>query len=208
MDCLRAEHLPPPGYAFVNRFLHADPGQWSDEFLDQRQAMADRNALDESLSKLADLLDRIERGGAPLPVIQAAEEAVTLNLTGLVVRIAEEVAVAVPEACGLESLREILPSSWSEDPIIGNVALWIRGEASSADAAIAISAPEFATKPGTCFRYTIALLAEISDVLKRGGIPRLQQYEGVGSTHETLYEKSLRRALKAADTLRSFRAIS
>lgn len=84
--------VPPPGWMFTNRFLNGSPCFWAEELCEQIPQDTDAAGLVDSLKLLVELLQRFERDGASLPEWLAAEEAITLNLTALLMALANQVA--------------------------------------------------------------------------------------------------------------------
>ena len=85
---LHAGEIPPPSDVWINRYLRGDPLTWRLEYGEFR-AEVTPETLEVSLGKLVEMLQRVAHEGAPLPVIQAAEEATTLNLVALTVNLGE-----------------------------------------------------------------------------------------------------------------------
>ena len=200
VKCLRAGEIPPPAYAFLNRFLHGDPAEWSDEFAPQRASMADGDALRASVGELGEALDRVEREGAPLPILQALEEAVTLNLTGLVLLVAGDVINSRPDLGEHTSLSGDPFVGWTADGTTDRLAVLIREEASSVDAAIATSAPEWARRPGECFRCCVDVIQGIAGRLAAHGQEELDRLDIVDP--ENAMQRQLRRMFLANDAIK------
>lgn len=171
--------VPPPGPAFINRFLHAVPNSWSEEWLEVRPtplAMSDtRNSIDKLCTEV---LDRIGLEGAPQPVIQAAEEAVTMNMTALAVALAGEVLAGLPGdvVTGLD--HDGYPG-WSQSANENLVAIQMRELASSTDAALHTAADNrFSTRPGDCVRVLVRVLERAADQIQADLIAGEQSDEG------------------------------
>lgn len=90
---LGQSRVPPRGYAFPNRFLHAPPGEWLED-LEEHDRHLDRSVIDQSLEQLISKLEKMSRVGASLPEHWAFEQAITVNLALLTIALAKE-AVAV-----------------------------------------------------------------------------------------------------------------
>jgi hypothetical protein len=198
--CLRAGQIPPPGYAFLNRFLHAHPTEWQEQFAAERSAMENGAALRESITKLGDALDRVEHEGAPLPILQALEEAVTLNLTGLVTLVARDVLARQPELRTHSDLAGGVAFGWASDGETDQLAMLIREEASAVDAAISTNAEAWTARPGESFRCCVQVIDTIGERVASQG-PKL--IEAMAPWHvDTSMERNARRMILAMDAIR------
>jgi hypothetical protein len=154
---LRAQQLPQ-GPLFINRFFHGDGRDWYEEWEDVRDSMSNAAALDESLRKLITMLDELAAQGAPWPVIGAAEEAVTLNLTGVAVQLGMNLVGIVPSLRSFEAFQEEGFPGWSDDPAIDSAAFLIREECSALDAAMLLRGERFVRRPGDALRAAIGFM--------------------------------------------------
>lgn len=133
---LRNGVVPPEGWTFTNRFLNNDPAMWSGAVIDSIPHGTPLEDIHKSLMALVVLLQGLEEVGASLPEWQAAEDAVTINLTAFTVALAGEIASrhvdAMAEKWGAGQSEEC---AWFDDLDAG---LWllceeIRAEAKAAE---------------------------------------------------------------------------
>ncbi|MBK8332669.1 MAG: hypothetical protein IPL07_09865 [Acidimicrobiaceae bacterium] len=173
MLSVKRKVIPPPGFAFINRFLHGNESSWSEDFAANRTAMADGAALRLSISRLGESLDEVGRAGAPLPILQALEEAVTLNLTGLVVLLAQELLDSNPGLRSQSSIARGRPNGWAESGDVSALAIFLREASRGTDASLSMRGDQFANRPGESFRCCVDVIDEIAARIRRDGIPAI-----------------------------------
>lgn len=196
--------LPPPGPAFLNEFLHGDPTGWSEEWDEARGVGLTGEAIGISVGKLQQLLDGLAREGLPAPVIQAAEEAVKVNLTALCVHHAEVLLQDRPDLRDrlAEDGDESFPG-WADDPSHDAVAFLLREEVSPFDAAMFIKGT-FLERPGDCVRAVASGVEAAATTLTKMPVDELANLARM--MPGTLYamQHQARRMLAAFDTLKRF----
>jgi hypothetical protein len=158
--------IPPPGSTFINRFLNGDPTGWADEFEDVRESMSDEADLRISIRRLGEELDKVHTEGAAIPELQALEEAVTLNLSGLTILLASQVLTDHPE---LKLHLQPIDFCWTLQGEVSHLAMAIRQYSSALDVGIHISGGDLETQPGECFRCCVELLEASANAIRSGG---------------------------------------
>jgi hypothetical protein len=171
--------IPPPGSAFINRFLNGDPTSWADEFEDVRESMSDEADLRISIRRLGEELDKVHIGGAAIPELQALEEAVTLNLSGLTILLASQVLTDRPE---LKLHLQPIDFCWTLQDEVSHLAMTIRQRSSALDVGIHISGGNLETQPGECFRCCVELLEAGAKAIRSGGEQAIREIDDLGSS--------------------------
>lgn len=207
LERLAAGQIPPPGYSYLNRFLHGPGAEWQEEFATQRAAMADTDALRESMTKLAAALDFAEVNRGSVMVLQALEEAVTLNLTGLVVAIADHLLRIHPDLRAEEALTGGTLFGWSTDGPTDQLAVAIREEVSALDAALSTSVWTWAKRPGESFRCCVATLGALSNRIESAPsmVGTIAKY---GGSMDASTQRGVRRMILAVDATKQYQRAS
>jgi hypothetical protein len=170
--------IPPPGSTFINRFLNGDPTSWADEFEDVRESMSDEADLRISIRRLGEELDKVHTEGAAIPELQALEEAVTLNLSGLTILLASQVLTDHPE---LKLHLQPIDFCWTLQDEVSHLAMTIRQRSSALDVGIHISGGDLETQPGECFRCCVELLETGANAIRSGGEQAIREINDAGS---------------------------
>ena len=167
--------IPPPASTFINRFLNGNPTGWADEFADVRESMGDEVELRTSIQRLGEELDKVHTGGASIPELQALEEAVTLNLSGLSILLASQILADCPE---LKDHLQPIDFCWTLQGEASHLAMLIREYSAALDAGFQIRGGDLETQPGECFRCCVELLEVSANEIRSGGQQAIDESAG------------------------------
>jgi hypothetical protein len=137
--------------------------------------MSDETQLAVSTERLGEELDKVHTGGASIPELQALEEAVTLNLSGLSILLASQILADCPE---LKEHLQSIDFCWTLQNEVSHLAMIIREYSSALDAAFQIKGGDLETQPGESFRSCVALLQMSANYIQVKGEQAIDETAG------------------------------